>query len=142
MGALTLFGIEAWPEPDALGWAIIEAGHVFVTGSVVLSIFMCCISVLFPYRADRDGIRGYTLWGWPAQARWADIAEVSSTHSQGIPYLMIKRRSARSLILICDELHQQQEFDNLVAALISDKHPLHDWILPEEAISPGASGQA
>ena len=98
-------------------------------------------------RVSSKGVRGYTLWGWPALARWNDIEEVSFLRSQGVPYLAIRRRSARSLVLVCDELYKRQEFDNAVAGFIEGDHPLQDWplqdwILPDEPTSPGASGPA
>jgi hypothetical protein len=142
IGALVLFGIDAWPEPEALASAFTEAVGVFAFGSPTLSCFLCLVSILFPYRVDREGLIGYTIWGWPIRAHWDDIAEVSHIHSQGIPYLAIRRHSARSLVLVCDELHKQQEFDNAVASFVKDDHPLRDWILPEEPTSSGASASA
>lgn len=142
IGALILFGIDAWPEPEALALALAEAVGVLAFGSLALSCFLCLVSILFPYRVDREGLRGYVIWGWTTRAHWGDIAEVNHIHSQGILYLAIKRHSARMLLLVCGELHKQQDFDDAVASFVGDDHPLRNWVLPGEPTSPGASGPA
>jgi len=98
---------------DDLGLAF---GLLIVICLVALTLILLIqfISLFFPVKVYKEGIRCYNFYGFYKNVRWNDIRYVTSLHTNGLKYAEIKVNGLKTKITIPLFLGNMKEFKELV----------------------------
>jgi hypothetical protein len=121
-GKATLYALRNSP---AMHWILVFA--IIQFWSAVLIVTLVRIS---SYRVGPDGIRSWTISGWPVLIKWSDpIERIELKKLCGVPYVMIHGVNARRFILpIYDWTARPRRFERLIALHAGPDHALVMWM--------------